>query len=275
MGRLDRKIAIVTGAAKGLGRATAELFAAEGARVVLSDLDASEGEAVAAAIGPAARFRRHDVTDGRQWEQLVAETLADFGRLDILVNNAGLFEVGDIESQTEAQWDRVHAVAAKGTFLGCRQAVTAMKALTWEAGSGGSIVNIASIASLQGEPYAAAYCAAKGAVEALTRSVAVHCAQMRYPIRCNSLHPGPIDTPMVRAIPAQMEAARTQGFEAPVRQGALESYRAEAEEIAQSVLYLVSDAARWVNGTRLVVDNTMSVISGVAPAPISQAERSP
>ena len=264
MGRLDRRIAIVTGAAKGLGRATAELFAAEGATVVLSDLDEAQGEAAAAAIGPAARFRRHDVTDARQWEHLVAETVADFGGLHVLVNNAGLFEVGNIESQTEAQWDRVHAVGAKGAFLGCREAVKAMKT-----GAGGSIVNVASIASLQGEPYAVAYCAAKGAVEALTRSVAVHCAQMRYPVRCNSLHPGPIDTPMVRAIPAQMEAARAEGFQAPAARVSFESYRAEAHEIARSILYLASDDSRWVNGTRLVVDNTMSVISGVAPAPVS------
>src|SRR4051812_30049237 len=101
MGRLDRRIAIVTGAAKGLGRATAELFAAEGATGGLSARAVAEGEAGAASIGPAARFRRHDVADGRQWEQLVAETVADFGGLHILVNNAGLFEVGNIESQTE------------------------------------------------------------------------------------------------------------------------------------------------------------------------------
>jgi 3(or 17)beta-hydroxysteroid dehydrogenase len=263
MGRLDQKVAIVTGAAKGLGRATAMLFAAEGAIVVLSDFDAESGNAAATAIGDRAQFQLHDVTLDADWERVVGETVRAFGRVDILVNNAGLFEVGTIESQTVQQWDRVNAVVATGTFLGCKHVVGTMKST-----GGGAIVNVASIASLQGMPYAAAYCAAKGAVEALTRSVAVHCAEMKYAIRCNSLHPGPIDTSMVHSIPAQMATAMEAGMNVSPRQGAT-SCRASPEEIAEAVLYLSSDAAKWVNGTRLVVDNTasvMSVISGVVLA---------
>jgi len=259
MGRLDRKIAIVTGAGSGLGRATAALFAAEGAYVVLSDIDVASARMAAAGIGERADFRHHDVTSDRDWTSIVSDTVRKFGRLDILVNNAGVLPVGDIESQTVEQWDHVNAVVAKGSFLGCQNAVKVMKV------TGGAIVNIASIASLQGMPYAVAYGAAKGAVESLTRSVAVHCVERRYAIRCNSVHPGPIDTPMVSAVPAQMEAIKAAGFQTASRQP-MTRHRAKPEDVAEAVLYLSSDAAAAINGARLVVDNAasvMSVISGV------------
>ena len=178
---------------------------------------------------------------------------------------AGVVEVGNIETQTEAQWRRVQGVVADGTFFGCKHAVRSMKQT-----GGGTIVNIASIASLQGEPYVLAYGAAKGAVEALTRAVAVHCAQMKYPIRCNSLHPGPIRTPLVKGLGRQFKEAIGAGMEVPAGLGAMNSYSAAPEEIATSVLYLASDASKWVNGTRLVVDHTMSVTSGTVPAPESK-----
>lgn len=260
MARLENKIAIVTGAASGLGKATAALFVSEGARVVLSDINVESGRAAAASIGERAEFRRHDVTADGDWMNLVNETVQKFGRLDILVNNAGVLPVGNIESQTVEQWDWVNAVVAKGVFLGCRHAVRVMK------NAGGAIVNVSSIASLQGMPYAVGYAAAKGAVESLTRSVAVHCVEMRYAIRCNSVHPGTIDTPMVHAVPAQMEAIKAAGFDLAPRRP-ITHYRANPEDIAESVLYLASDASRAVNGTRLVVDNclsVMSVISGIA-----------
>jgi 3(or 17)beta-hydroxysteroid dehydrogenase len=264
-GRLVGKVAIVTGGGSGIGAATVRRFRKEAARVVVADIDLPSAEAVAAEPGPEAMAVAHDVRDEAAWQRLVAGCEAHFGGLHVLVNNAGLFEVGNIETQSEAEWDRVHAVSAKGAFLGCRAAVKAMKR-----GPGGAIVNVASIASLQGEPYAAAYCAAKGAVEALTRSVAVHCVRMRYPIRCNSLHPGPIDTPMVRAIPGQMAEAAARGFQPPVAQSPVESYRATAAEMARSVLFLASDDSPWVNGARLIADNAMSVMSGVSPAPLQQ-----
>ena len=254
-------MAIVTGGAKGLGEAVVRLFVAEGARVVISDIDAVSGQRLAAELGDAAAFERHDVSAESDWERVIAATLARYSRLDILVNNAGIAEVGTIETQTAEQWRRVHAVISDGTFFGCKHAVRTMKG-----SGGGTIVNVASVASLQGEPYVAAYCAAKGAVEALTRAVAVHCAQNRIPIRCNSLHPGPIRTPMVKALGSQIGKAVKAG-ELTLPPGSGEpGYSSSPEETATSVLFLASDASKWVNGTRLLVDNTASITRGHVPA---------
>lgn len=260
-GQLEGKVAIVTGGAKGLGAAVVRLFVAEGAKVVVSDVDVENGTRLAAELGPAAAFERHDVSSEQDWERVVAATLARFGGFHVLVNNAGIALVGTIETQTAEQWRRVNAVVADGAFFGCQQAVRTMKTR-----GGGTIVNVCSVASLQGEPYVAAYCAAKGAVEALTRSVAVHCAQGGIPVRCNSLHPGPIRTPMVRQLGAEIAAAVQAGeLSLPPAVGGA-GYSSTPEETATSVLFLASDASKWVNGTRLVVDNTASVTRGHVPA---------
>jgi 3(or 17)beta-hydroxysteroid dehydrogenase len=259
--QLEGKVAIVTGGAKGLGAAVVRLFVAEGARVVISDVDAESGGALAAELGAAVAFEHHDVTVEAEWERVVAATLARFGGFDVLVNNAGIALVGTIETQTAEQWRRVNAVIADGTFYGCKHAVRAMK----ERG-GGTIVNVASVGSLQGEPYVVAYCAAKGAVEALTRAVAVHCVQNHIPVRCNSLHPGPIRTPMVKTLGAQLAAAVQAGeLTLPPAVGGA-GYSSTPEETATSVLFLASEASKWVNGTRLIVDNTASVTRGHVPA---------
>jgi 3(or 17)beta-hydroxysteroid dehydrogenase len=262
MSQLKDKTAIVTGGAKGLGEAVVRLFLAEGANVVISDVDAECGERLAAELGDKVVFKRHDVRSESDWERVIAETVAQFGRLDVLVNNAAVVEIGNIETQTAEQWRFVNAVIADGTFFGCKHAVRTMKHT-----GGGTIVNVASIASLQGEPYVAAYSAAKGAVEALTRSVAVHCAQMKIPVRCNSLHPGPIKTPLVQGMGAKFKAAVDAGMELPAGLGSMNSYKATPEEIAPGVLYLASPASKWVNGTRLVIDHTMTVTTGTVPAP--------
>ena len=258
MGRLEDKVAIVTGAAKGLGEAAARLFAAEGARVVLTDVDAANGERVAAEIGPAARFRRQDVADEAGWRDLITAVVADHGRLDVLVNNAGVVEAGTIESTSAEDYRFVMAVSADGTFFGCKHAIPAMRA-----SGGGSIINMASIASIQGESLVAAYCAAKGAVEALTRSVAVHCAQGRMNIRCNSVHPSGMDTPMVRGFGPKVARSGLAPPQSASPHGA--SPLGTADDIAYAVLYLASDESRFVNGQRLVVDNTMSVTAGYVP----------
>jgi 3(or 17)beta-hydroxysteroid dehydrogenase len=258
--QLPGKIAIVTGGAKGLGAAVARLFVAEGATVVISDVDAASGEALAQEIGARAVFERHDVSSEGDWERLIAAVVERFGKLDVLVNNAGIMLVGDIESQTAEQWRRVNAVISDGCFFGCKHAVRSMKST-----GGGTIVNVSSVGSLQGESYGAAYSAAKGAVESLTRSVAVHCAQMKYRIRCNSLHPGPIDTPLVKDMPAQFKSAAKAGMKFPPNLSTISSFTATPAEIATSVLFLASDASQWVNGTRLVVDNTASVTRGSVP----------
>ncbi len=261
-GRLAGKVAIITGAAKGLGEADARLFAKEGARVILTDVDVARGEQVAADIGAAARFVRHDVRHEAEWVALIADVMATEGKLNVLVNNAGVVEAGTIEDTTEADYRFVMAVSADGAFWGCKHAVPAMRA-----SGGGSIINMASIASVQGEPYVAAYCAAKGAVEALSRAVAVHCAQLKDPIRCNSVHPAGILTPMVMSMPDRLDALIKSGSvaarQAPANAG---NRLGEPNDIAHTVVFLASDESRFISGQAIIVDNTSSVTQGAVPA---------
>jgi 3(or 17)beta-hydroxysteroid dehydrogenase len=248
MGRVENKVVIVTGAAKGLGEADARLLAQEGARVVLADLDEANGRRVAEEIGRGARFVRHDVTQEAAWTSLIADVLAEDGRLDGLVNNAGVVEVGSVESATESEWRRVMAVNADGCFFGCKHAVSAMRQ-----NGGGSIVNMASIASLRGQWRFTAYCAAKGAVESLTRAVAVYCADNALKIRCNSLHPSGFDTPMVRNVRGAAQALAS----APASAAA--PGLGDPADLAQAVLFLISDESRYINGVALSVDNGAAV----------------
>ena len=164
MGRVDGKVAIVTGAASGIGRASALRLAAEGASVVLTDLNEEDGAKAAAECGASARFVRQDVSDEAGWEALIADTEARLGRLDVLVNNAGILIAGTIESTSLEDFNKIFAVNAAGPFLGCKHAIPAMA----RAG-GGSIINLSSVAALQGTPQYAAYAASKGAVYSLAR----------------------------------------------------------------------------------------------------------
>ena len=259
MGRLADKVAIVTGAAKGLGAADARMFVREGARVVIADVDVPLGETLARELGAAASFKRLDVRDEAAWVTLIGEVMAKFGRLDILVNNAGVVEVGTPETIAEVDYRVVMAVSVDGTVWGCKHAIPAMAA-----GGGGSIINMASIASVQGEPYVAAYCAAKGAVEAYSRAVAVHCAQNGLGVRCNSVHPAGIDTPMVRSMPGKLAEAVAQTPIASER-GPVANALGTPDDIAHLVTYLASDEARFVNGQKFVVDNTISITAGQVP----------
>jgi 3(or 17)beta-hydroxysteroid dehydrogenase len=259
MGRLDGKVAIITGAAKGLGEADARLMASEGAKLVLTDVDVENGERVAGEIGPAARFVRQDVRDEEGWKALIADVMAREGRLDVLVNNAGVVEAGHIENTTAEAWRFVMSVSADGTFFGCKHAIPAMKQ-----SGGGSIINMASVCSIGGFSAVTAYCAAKGAIESLTRAIAVHCTQNHLNIRCNTIHPGSMDTPMVRGMGAKLQEA---GMAAPPPPDAPRPMLGTAEDIAWAVLYLASDESRFVNGQKLVVDNTVTITPGVVPAP--------
>lgn len=259
MGRVSGKVAIVTGAAKGLGEADARTLAAEGAKVIITDVDVSNGQRIAAEIGAAARFVQQDVRDEEAWKALIADVMATEGRLDILVNNAGVVEVGNIETATAEEWRFVMAVSADGTFFGCKHAIPAMKK-----SGGGSIINMASVASLQGYAPVTAYCAAKGAVEALTRAVAVHCSQNKLNIRCNSIHPGSMDTPMVASMGPKMAAAgmivlTDRPNIPPTTLGA-------AQEIANTVLFLASDESKFISAQQIVVDNTSTMIPGILPS---------
>jgi len=256
MGRVEGKVAIVTGGAMGLGEADARVLAREGARVVVTDVNRELGAKVAEQIG--GEYRYHDVTDEAQWKQLIADVGARHGALHILVNNAGIVEPGTIESQTYAEYKRQMAVSADGTFLGCKYAVPLMAK-----SGGGSIVNMASIASKRGVHTVTAYCAAKGAVEALSRAVAVHCLTQKNGVRCNSIHPGSIDTPMVRGIGAKMVAAGmvTADNQAPPRQQRL----GEPIDIASLVLFLASDESKFITGQEFVPDGGVSAV--MAPFP--------
>ena len=188
-GRLAGKVALITGAASGIGRATAALFHGQGAKVAATD----RNEAGLKTLGADADLiLAQDVTDEARWRAVVDAVIAAFGRLDILVNSAGVAVLGNIETTTLADWRKVNAINVEGTFLGCREAVRAMK----ETG-GGSIVNLSSAAGIIGDSSSAAYCASKGAVRLLTKSAALHCARAGYNIRVNSVHPSFAETPMV------------------------------------------------------------------------------
>ncbi len=257
MGRLAGKVAIITGAAKGLGEADARMFVREGARVILTDVDSANGTRVAAELGEMAEYRHLDVRHDAEWKALVDDVVARHGKLDILVNNAGVVELGDIETQTEKDYRFIMAVSADGTWFGCQHAVRVMK----ETG-GGSIVNMASIASVQGESAVAAYCAAKGAVEGLTRAVAVHCAKSGYNIRCNSIHPAGILTPMV--IEVGRQAAMMRGATEALNGGVAATKLGEPDDIAYTVVFLASDESKFINGAAIRVDDAKSVIAGNA-----------
>lgn len=259
MGRVSGKVAIVTGASKGLGEADARLLAKEGAKVILTDVDDKAGEAVAADIGPNARYVHQDVRDEQGWITLIDDVMAKEGRLDILVNNAGVVEAGTIESQTADEYRFIMAVSSDGTFFGCKYAIPAMKK-----SGGGSIINMASIASVQGEPYVAAYCAAKGAVEALTRSIAAYAAQNQLNIRANSIHPSGIVTPMVMSMPEKLAQSGLRQLQ-DEGQAAGTSKLGEPNDIAYAVLYLASDESKFVNGLQFRIDAGMSIIAGQVP----------
>lgn len=240
--RLVGKNAVVTGAASGIGEAVARQFVREGASVVMTDIDAENGERIATEIG--ASFFRHDVTEPEQWDKLVEQVSEQLGRLDILVNNAGILISGDIEQASFSDWKKVMGVNADSVFLGCKAAVAAMKS------QGGSIINMSSIAALAGKEDYVSYGASKGAVAALTRAVAVDCRRKRYRIRCNSVHPDGVLTAMTRAVyPEGIDPEMLTIDKDPMNRAC------RPEDVAAGVVYLASDEARAVNGIELRIDS--------------------
>ena len=242
--RLEGKVALITGAARGQGAAEARMFAQEGAKVILADVTDQEGMAVAAEIAEAggdALYVHLDVTNEDEWESAVQSAVASFGKLDILVNNAGIWRRGHVLETSSDQWDEIMDVNAKGVFLGTKAVIPEMR----KAG-GGSIINISSTAGLVGSKTSAAYSASKGAVRIFTKSTAVQYAAEG--IRANSIHPGPIDTDMgdqvwPDATSREAAVART----AVARIGT-------ANDIAYGALYLASDESSFVTGSELVID---------------------
>ena len=250
MGRVAGKVAIITGAASGMGKADAILLAREGASVVVADLNEKDGQAVAAAIGDAAVFMRLDVTDEDNWKAVIAATVERFGRLDILVNNAGMIALGTIVDTDLASWRKINAVNSDGVFLGCKHAIPVMA----ESG-GGSIVNMSSVAAIQGQSFVAAYSASKGAVRALTKSIAMFCKEQKNGIRCNSIHPDGVKTPMVVKVAMGKDVATQEDIDEVGKFGNM----CEPEDIANLVLYLASDESRFINGAEMLIDNAATI----------------
>lgn len=243
--RLENKVALISGGARGIGAAVAKIFAQEGAKLVICDILEDEGCKTAdeiTAAGGECVFVRLDVTSETDWEQAAAEVTSRFGRLDILVNNAGITARGNVEETSVADWTRTMDINVKGAFLGSKQAIPVMRA-----SGGGSIINISSGAGIAPQPgTSGAYAASKGAVRIFSKSTAIQYAAEN--IRCNSVHPGPIETDMLRA-------TRPDENNLEIMKGRVPLGRfGRAEEIAYGVLYLASDESSFVTGSELVID---------------------
>ncbi len=251
MGRVAGKVAIVTGAASGLGEADARLLAAEGASVVLTDINEEAGRAIAQEID--AEFVLQDVAEEAGWPALVDQVESRYGGLDILVNNAGIAVIADVVHTTTEIWRHTLGVHLDGTFFGCRAALPAMKRR-----GGGSIINMSSTAALVGiSPYFA-YSAAKGGIRSLTKSIAVYCRERKNGIRCNSVHPGSIDTPMVQEALAGLRNVKIE--EERDRDAArIALGLGEPNDVAYAVLFLASDESKHITGAEWVIDNADTV----------------
>lgn len=264
MPRLEHKIALVTGAARGIGAAIARAFVAEGATAWLTDIDDEHGEATAASLGPAARYRRLDVREERDWERVLAELLTVEGKLDVLVNNAGItgFEAGgaahDPEHATLTDWRAVHHTNLDGVFLGCKHGIRAMRSR-----GSGAIINLSSRSGLVGIPGAAAYASSKAAVRNHSKTVALYCAEQGLAIRCNSIHPAAILTPMWEPLlgdgPEREIRMREFLADCPLRRFG------RPEEVAALAVLLASDEVPYMTGAELNVDG--GILAGTATPP--------
>ena len=258
MGTLDGKTALITGAAAGIGRATAEAMAAEGANLVLTDIDTIEGQALAEKLkgeGAKAIFLQQDVVDEARWGQVISEAETEFGQLDILVNNAGIAPSGAITELALADWERMMEVNVDSVFLGVKYAIPAMR----KAG-GGSIINLSSIAGIKGSPLMSAYNASKGAVRLFTKGVAKEVAAEK--IRVNSVHPGIIQTQIWGQIDEGLGGLlpREEGANEIDYDGVAQSmnipmgHSGTPAEIANGIVFLASDASSHMTGAELVID---------------------
>ena len=244
MGRLQGKTALISGAASGMGAAEARIFAAQGAHVIVADVDDAGAREVVQSIteaGGSAIAVHLDVSDAANWDRAIAEGVEAFGNINVLVNNAGILIMKPVQETSEEEWDKIFSINAKGVFLGTKAVLDSMKA----SGSG-SIINISSIYGLVGAPSAAAYQATKGAVRLLTKGTAVDYAPFN--IRVNSIHPGVIATAMTDDLLKDPEVAK-----ALLGTTILER-SAQPEEVANAVLFLASDEASFITGSEMVVD---------------------
>jgi NAD(P)-dependent dehydrogenase (short-subunit alcohol dehydrogenase family) len=253
MGRVEEKVALVTGGASGLGKASAIMLASEGARVVVTDINDSAGSDVVSTIegaGGTAVFVHHDVTEEAAWQEVYRTAVDGYGRVDVVVNSAGLGIGGPPEEQTLADWRKLMAVNLDSVFLGTKHAILTMK--EHKPATVCSIINLSSIEGLVGDPNLGAYNASKGGVRLYTKSVALYCAHNRLGIRVNSIHPGYIWTAMVENYLASVgdvqEGRKALDAMHPI------GHVGEPDDIAYGVLYLASDESKFVTGTELVID---------------------
>jgi len=248
MGRVQDKVALITGGTAGIGYATAELIGKEGGKIAITDLRPVEGEASAQKLrsqGYDAIFIEQNVTDEARWKEVVAAVVEKYGRLDILVNNAGVGEQTDLEESDLAHWRFVNSVNMEAVFMGTQNAIKQMKL-----NGGGSIINISSIEGLVGDPRFGAYNASKGGVRLFSKSAALYCAEKKYNIRVNSLHPGFTVTPMVDGAVDQFSAQDAERINREIAIG----YMADPIDQAYGILFLASDESRYMTGTELVID---------------------
>jgi 3(or 17)beta-hydroxysteroid dehydrogenase len=260
MNRLSGKTALITGAASGIGAAIAAAFAAEGAFVVVSDINVDKGEAAAKALGDKGRFMAHDVTDEAQWAEVMAAIVAERGGLDILVNNAGITgaEGGhphDPEHASLEDWRKVMAINLDSVFLGCKHAIQTMRAV----GKGGSIINMSSRSGLVGVPKTAAYAASKAAIRNHSKSVALYCAEQNLGIRCNSLYPASIRTPMWDAMIDGADDEKRMLDNMPLHRFG------RPDEVAAVAILLASDEATYITGSEFNIDG--GILAGTSTSP--------
>jgi 3(or 17)beta-hydroxysteroid dehydrogenase len=246
--RLCGKTALVTGGASGLGRAICQRFVTEGASVIIADIDEAAGAALAAELGAVTRFERLDVSAAADWSDVMART----GALDILVNNAGITTFGSIEDVTLEQFRHEFEIDVIGVFLGCKAGIASMKA-----NGGGSIINMSSMTGVRAQADLVAYNGAKAAVTHMTKSVALHCAKSGYGIRCNSVHPGLIRTPIIDKVLAQSDDPDSvyAGWIDGLPVGRL----GKPEEIAAICVYLASDESAFATGAEFRVDGGSTI----------------
>ena len=250
MDRVAGKIALVTGAATGMGRADSRLFVQEGGIVIVADRDEERGAEVAREIGESASFMRLDVSDEQNWIEVISKIRSSHGRLDVLVNNAGLISLGNIVDTELSEWRRINSVNAEGVFLGCKHAIPLMT----ETG-GGSIINMSSVSAMQGMSFIAAYSASKGAVRALTKSVALYCKEQKNGVRCNSVHPDGVRTQMT----AKVISGKEQSSDDEIEEATKDFDMCDPSDIANLVIFLASDESIFINGAEIAIDNAATV----------------